>query len=166
MFDPERVLRLLNEAGVAYLVIGGLANNLQGYDRGTGDVDVCYERSGENIRRLVSVLWALDAKPREWPVGVPFVLDERTILNSDTFNLTTSAGDLDIVGTPTGSGGYSDLVRQAERMEIDPGFVVPVVSLGDLIRMKRATARQKDLADLPDLERLLELRTELGSSQE
>jgi hypothetical protein len=46
-------------------------------------------------------------------------------------------------------------------MEIEPGFVIPVVGLGDLIRMKRAAGRQKDLADLPDLERLRELREQL-----
>jgi hypothetical protein len=161
VFDPERVLRLLQEAGVAYLVIGGFASNLHGYDRATGDLDVCYERSRENVRRLVQVLRALKARPRAWPAGVPFILDEQTILNGDSFTFTTSAGDLDILGTPTGSGGYVELARGAERMEIEPGFVIAVVGLDDLIRMKRAAGRQKDLADLPDLERLRELREHL-----
>lgn len=158
MFDPERVLRLLHEAGVAYVVIGGLASNLHGYDRATGDLDLCYERSRENIRRLVQVLQAIDARPREWPADVPFMLDEQTIVNGDSFTFTTSAGDLHILGTPAGSGGYLDLARRAERMEIEPGFTTAVIGLEDLIRTKRATARQKDLADLPDLEKLWELR--------
>lgn len=158
MFDPERVLRLLNEAGVAYLVIGGMASNLHGYDRATGDLDVCYERSRENIHRLVGVLRALGARPREWPEGVPFILDQQTIMNRDSFTFTTSAGDLDILGTPTGSQGYPDLARGAERMEIEPGFVLAVVGLDDLIRIKRAAGRPKDLADVPDLETLRELR--------
>jgi hypothetical protein len=158
VFDPERVLRLLNQTGVAYLVIGGFASNLHGYDRATGDLDVCYERSRENVRRLVEVLRTLDARPRGWPADVPFILDQQTILNGDSFTFATSAGDLDILGTPSGSDGYADLARGAERMEIDRDFVIAVVGLDDLIRLKRAAGRQKDLADLPDLERLHELR--------
>lgn len=158
MFNPEQVLRLLNEARVAYLVIGGLASNLHGYDRATADLDLCYERSRDNVRRLVAVLRSLGAHPRGWPDGVPFVLDEQTILNGDNFTFTTAAGDVDILGTPSGSDGYADLVGGAERMEIDPNLVIAVVGLGDLIRLKRAAGRRKDLADLPDLEKLYELR--------
>jgi hypothetical protein len=72
LFDPERILRLLNEANVAYLVIGGLANNLHGYDRATGDLDICYERSRVNLRRLVGVLHAINASLRSWPSDLSF----------------------------------------------------------------------------------------------
>jgi hypothetical protein len=158
VYDPERILRLLNDAGVAYVIIGGLANNLHGYDRATGDLDICYDRSRTNIRQLVLVLRAVDAAPRSWPPDLPFVLDEQTLRNGDGFTFTTSSGDLDLLGTPAGSEGYGDLVQGAELMEIDPGFVVPVVGLDDLIRLKRAAGRPKDMADLPDLERLRDLR--------
>lgn len=122
---------------------------------------MCYERSRENVRRLVGVLRALNARPRGWPADAPFILDDQTIVNGDSFTFATSAGDLDILGTPAGSDGYADLARGAERMAIDPGFEIAVVGLGDLIRLKRAAGRPKDLADLPDLERLLELREDL-----
>jgi hypothetical protein len=161
LYDPEQILRRLNEEGVSYLIIGGLANNLHGYDRTTGDVDICYERSWENIHRLVVVLHALGASPRSWPHDLPFVLDEQTLLNGDRFAFTTSAGDLDLLGTPTGSDGYGDLVRKAELMQVDPEFVIPVIGLDDLIRLKRAAGRPKDLADLPDLERLRELSADM-----
>jgi len=123
--------------------------------------NLCYERSRESVRRLVRVLHALDARPREWPAGVPFVLDEQTIMNGDSFMFATSAGDLDLLGPPVGSDGYPDLARGAERMAVEPGFVIAVVGLDDLIRIKRAADRPKDRADLPDLERLRELRGEL-----
>ncbi|MEA2642305.1 MAG: hypothetical protein QOF51_3699 [Chloroflexota bacterium] len=75
MYDPEQIPRLLNAQRVAYLIIGGLANNLHGYDRATGDLDICYECSRANLHRLVLVLRALDASPRAWPSDLPFVLD-------------------------------------------------------------------------------------------
>jgi hypothetical protein len=98
--DPERILRLLNEAGVEYVLIGGFAVVIHGYERLTADLDVCYARSRDNVRRLVDVLRALHAWPRDWPEGVPFVLDDQSILNGDSFTLETDAGDLDLIGTP------------------------------------------------------------------
>jgi hypothetical protein len=103
--DPERILRQLNEAGVEYVLIGGFAVVIHGYERLTGDVAVCYARSRENVAQLVGVLRSLHAWPREWPPGVPFILDEQTILNGDTFTFGTDAGELDLVGTPDGSRG-------------------------------------------------------------
>ena len=113
--DPERILRLLNQAGVEYVLIGGFAVVIHGYERLTGDLDICYARSRENVRRLVDVLQGLHAWPREWPEGLPFLLDEQTILNGDSFTFTTDAGDLDLVGTSDGSNGYSDLIPGANR---------------------------------------------------
>lgn len=160
LFDPERVLRLLNDAGVQYLVIGGLANNLHGHDRITTDLDVCYERSWENLARLVGVLRALEAQPRNWPEGVPFILDETTIRNGDSFTFSTTAGDLGILGTPSGSDGYRDLARAAERFEVGPELSISVIGLADLIRLKRAAGRGRDLVDIKALEALLKLREE------
>jgi hypothetical protein len=54
--DPERVLRQLNDAGVEYVLIGGFAVVIHGYERLTGDLDICYTRSRENVARLAAVL--------------------------------------------------------------------------------------------------------------
>jgi hypothetical protein len=90
--DPERVLRALDTAGVQYILIGGFATNIHGYERATVDLDICYERSRANVQRLVGVLHQLAARPRQWPTGVPFVLDAQTILNGDSFTFDTIAG--------------------------------------------------------------------------
>jgi hypothetical protein len=95
--DPERILRQLNRAGVDYVLIGGFAVVIHGYERLTGDLDICYARTRENVTRLVDVLRSLRAWPREWPQGVPFILDAQTILNGDSFTFNTEAGDLDLV---------------------------------------------------------------------
>ena len=96
--DPERILRLLNQAGVEYVLIGGFAVVIHGYERPTGDLDICYARSRENVRRLVDVLHGLHAWPREWPERLPFILDDQTILNGDSFTLIRTLGILTLWG--------------------------------------------------------------------
>jgi hypothetical protein len=160
VFDPERMMRLLDATGVAYILIGGLANNLHGYERVTTDMDICYERSRENVERLAGILRQLDARPREWPADVPFVLDTQTILNGDAFTFSTLAGDLDCIGTPAGSGGFEDLSAGAVAYDLGPGLIVRVVGIDDLIRIKRAAGRRTDLSDVEALEELRTLRAE------
>lgn len=72
----------------------------------------------------------------------------------DHFTLSTDLGDLDLIGTPAGTGGYDDLAAEAIAVELE-GFQVRVASLDDLIRMKRSAGRPKDL---PELNILMALR--------
>jgi hypothetical protein len=141
------------------VLIEGFAVVIHGYERLTADLDICYARSRDNIRRLVEALHVLHARPRAWPEGVPFFLDEQAILNGDSFTLATDAGDLDLIGTPDGSQGYVDLRAGAETYELADALLVQVVGLEDLIRLKRASGRnahraQKDLQDAAVLEEI------------
>jgi hypothetical protein len=71
--------------------------------------------------------------------------------------MVTRFGDLDLVASPAGTGGYSDLVRDADELlvAVDPDLRVMVASLVDVIRSKQAAGREKDLAALPLLRRTL-----------
>jgi hypothetical protein len=75
--------------------------------------------------------------------------------NGDSFTFTTDAGDFDCLGTPAGTAGYGDLIRQATHYDVS-GTRVPVVSLDDLIRMKKAAGRPKDKLGLEILGALRE----------
>lgn len=124
----------------------------------TGDVDVCYARERENLERLAEALRALEARLRgpDLPDDLPFVLEARTLALGDTFTFRTGFGDLDILGTPSGTGGFPDLDAGATEFEIREGLKVRVCSLDDLIRMKRAARRTKDLIQLEELAALKE----------
>ena len=148
LFDPLRVLRTLLAHQVQYVVVGGFAGTLWGSPSITVDLDICYERSARNYDALVAALRELGATLRGAPDGIPFQLDARTIRMGDSFTFNTVAGDFDCLGTPSGTTGYADLRAHAATFELAPDLRVEVCSLDDLIRMKRAAARRKDLIEV------------------
>ncbi len=158
-FDPTLAFRVLNEHEVRYVVIGGLAGEFLGAPLGTNDIDICYQRTTENMQRLAEALRHLDAKLRVARVDndLPFLLDQATLAAGDSFTFRTDAGDLDVLGTPSGTGGFRDLDAGATTCNLGEGLIVRVVGLDDLIRMKEASARPKDQAHLQVLAALKEM---------
>jgi hypothetical protein len=146
-FDPVRILETLSDHSVRYIVIGGIAGRLWGSPTITNDLDICYARDLRNLERLASALGALHARLRGVNEDVPFLLDARTFEMGDHFTFTTDAGNLDCLGTPAGTTGYDDLNRTAEAVEIE-SLTVHVAALEDLIRMKLASRRPKDLIEV------------------
>lgn len=157
-FDPALAFRMLNRHGVRYVVIGGLASELLGAAIGTNDIDVCYDRTADNMDRLAIALRELHATLRVARVDehLPFILDAPTLAAGDSFTLRSDAGDLDIRGTPSGTGGFRDLDAGATSYDLGGDLVVRVVSLDDLIRMKEAANRPKDQTQLHVLSALKE----------
>jgi len=97
--------------------------------------------------RLTDALRELGAHLRGASVTVPFQLDAESLKAGDHFTFTTNAGSLDCLGTPAGTKGFPDLDAAATDEDLD-GLTVRVPSLEDLIRMRRAAGRSKDLMAL------------------
>jgi hypothetical protein len=123
----------------------------------TGDLDVCYSRENENLKKLATALAPFNPSLRGAPKNLPFRLDENTLRSGLNFTLTTDLGDVDILGEVTGLGGYEKLPPFSEEMEVF-GVRCKVLTLEGLIKTKKATGRTKDLMLLPELEALLEIR--------
>jgi hypothetical protein len=143
-FDPIRALSVLLDHQVRFVMIGGFAASLRRSPVMTGDLDVCYDRDPKNLRRLVAALREMNAELRGVDEAVPFILDERSLSLGDSFTFATDFGPLDILATPSGTRGFDDLVQAAEPMEVH-GLFPLVASLDDLMRMKLASGRPKDL---------------------
>lgn len=149
----RELLRRLTDAGVEFVVIGGLAVISHGHVRATLDLDICYARTPENLKRLVAALTPIHPRLRGAPPELPFFWDERTLRNGLNFTLVTDEGDLDALGEVTGIGNYDDIALRAVEIDVH-GARVRVLSLDDLIRSKAAAGRAKDLVDLEALRAL------------
>jgi len=157
LIDIETALRVLSEGQVEFIVVGGVAARAHGSARLTNDLDVVYNRTPENLRRLTAALAAHSPYLRGAPPGLPFRLDEETLRRGLNFTLTTSFGDLDLLGEITGGGGHDAL---AAHSTVVPAFGLEVrcLNLDRLIQTKRAAGRPKDLEAIAELEALLEER--------
>lgn len=155
--DVERLLQVLTDAGVDFVVIGGIAAVLHGSPRATFDLDVCFAAETANLERLGEALGRLDARLRGVPDDVPFVPDGATLRRIEALMLSTTAGDLDVLRSPSGAPRYDVLARRADRVKIG-GREIRVASVEDLMAMKAAAGRPKDQADLAELEAILRLR--------
>jgi hypothetical protein len=157
--DTERLLAVLADHGVRYVLVGGMAAVVHGSPHVTFDVDVVPERSEDNLTRLSEALRAMHA--RVWtqvePKGVPFGHSARTLGESNVWNLVTDHGRLDLTFVPSGTQGYDDLARDAMSLTI-LGVPTVVASLADVIRSKEAAGREKDRLTLPVLRRILDER--------
>ncbi len=150
----------LQGAGVEFLVIGGWAAIIHGSARVTLDVDVVYRRNRENLERIVATLTPLEPYLRGAPAGLPFRLDFATLRMGLNFTLTTTLGDIDLLGEVAGGGTYEDLLPHTE-LRTALGIACRVVTLERLIQLKRAAGRPKDLETIAELQALLEERRKL-----
>ncbi len=153
--DAGALLRRLHEAGIEYVVIGGLAVIAHGVQRFTNDLDICPAPHRGNLERLAAMLVRADA--RQLGLGDfderEFSFDPRRP-EGGNFRLVTTEGVLDIMQWIPGiSDEQAYRTLAAEAVE-GTAFGIPlkVCSLEHLRQMKRAADRPRDRADLADLD--------------
>jgi hypothetical protein len=122
-----------------------------GSARLTRDVDVVYRRSPDNLGRLVLSLAPYHPYLRGAPPGLPFRWDQATLQRGLNFTLTTDLGSLDLLGEITGGGRYEDLLPGTLRIQIY-GVECHCLNLEQLIHVKRAAGRPRDLEAIAELE--------------
>jgi hypothetical protein len=157
MTNFEAALNALTAAQVNFVVVGAYAAVAQGFAQLTRDLDICYERTPENMKRLAAALTPYHPRLRGAPEGLPFVLDDRGLAQGMNFTLQTDLGDIDLLGHMSGLGEFQEVARDSVPVSLH-GASFRVASLDAIIRSKRAAGRPKDLNALPELEALKQLR--------
>src|SRR5215472_15653983 len=133
MTNFREAVAALTRAGVNFIVVGAYAGILQGSAQVTQDIDICYERTPENLKRLAAALIPYHPRLREAPTELPFTLDERTLAQGMNFTFQTDFGDIDLLGELSGVGQFRELDVDAVSLELY-GMQVRVASLDALIR--------------------------------
>lgn len=160
VFDPERILRALARRQVRYVLIGASAARLQGFPRVTADADITPARDADNLGRLAAALRDLKARvyTQSLPEGLPFSCEAQTLARGSIWNLITDAGRVDVIFSPSGTGGYEDLAASAVTYEVF-GLRVRAASLQDILRSKLASNRPQDQQDAIILTEMLKQRS-------
>jgi hypothetical protein len=151
-FSPQEIFAALHRHGVDYVAIGGIAANAHGSRRLTLDVDIIPAPEESNYQCLAAALDELGA-----PASV-VDSDFRDLDPRDSFDLAraailklpTAVGDLDVLNGALGAPPYRDLRERSIEVEVR-GTPVRIASLDDMIAMKRAAGRPRDLRDIADL---------------
>lgn len=150
-FDLRALLEALDEHGVRFVVIGGVAVAAHGFVRGTEDLDVVPDPDPANLERLTRALADLDSR---LPTvgGRPFdpAGDAPVIRRGGNVTTATRFGGLDVVQRAQGVPSYARLAGDAVESEL-LGVPVRVCSLARLRAMKEAQGRTQDRLDLENL---------------
>jgi hypothetical protein len=163
----EAIVRALNEAGVRYLIVGGMAVVAHGYLRFTADLDLILDLREDNLRRAVAALASQGYRPRA-PVPLEdftdaqkraqWVTEKRlTVFSLDSPSHPRTEVDL-FVEAPL---DFDQAYAEAVPMELASGLSATFVSYDGLLHLKNRAGRPQDLEDVARLKALRE-----GTSRE
>lgn len=155
MIEFRSLLQTLDRNGVAFVIVDGVAATLHGSARVTFDLDIVYERTRENLERLVAALGPLEPYLRGAPPGLPFRFDADTLKRGLNFTLTTSDGSIDLLGEVSGIGSYDAACRRSAQAQMF-GSTYRFLDLEALIVSKKAAGRPKDFEAIAELEAIRE----------
>ncbi|MBN2019920.1 MAG: nucleotidyltransferase [Sedimentisphaerales bacterium] len=141
--DVEKLLKLLKENKVRFVIIGATAFPVYGYSRTTLDIDIFIEPKSQNAERTRKALAKFGYDVADVSVEdllTKKVLIRQYLVETDIHPFVTGA-DFESVWSHKVKGKFGDTF-------------VWFASLDDLIKMKKAAGRAKDLEDLKYLLKL------------
>ena len=154
----EEVFRVFNRAKVDYAVCGGLAVVLYGYTRLTADLDLVVGLEKENLMKLYDTLIRLNYRIRIPIKRDDFIqkdklskfAEEKNMKVVSFHNLKDPFQTVDIgVNLPD----ISSLLKKKKYVKAG-NLAIPIISIDDLIKMKKDLARYRDLTDVENLEKI------------
>jgi hypothetical protein len=153
------LLQSLADAGVEYVLVGGLAVQLHGFMRATIDIDLVLAMNDANLQRFIGVANACGLQPN-MPVPIDVLRNasqietwhrEKGMLAFSLREPQAGGKVIDILVRP--EVPFDRLVRNAIRGELF-GRKVMIAAIDDLLEMKRLANRPKDRLDIEALEKI------------
>ena len=157
----ETVFNALNQANIHYLVAGGIAVNIHGYQRMTADLDLVIQLNSSNIINAMNCLNELGYQPLVPVTATDFADPEKRknwietkhmqvlSLQSQQYPETT----IDIFVTEPFN--FDDAYKSATIADLAPNINFRLVNIPTLIKMKQEAGRAKDLDDIEHLQMIL-----------
>lgn len=154
----EEIINLwksLYQNDVQYILIGGFATNLHGFNRITADIDIWIKDNPENRKRLRKTLTDLEIGNFESIETMDFIPGWSSILLSSGF-------ELDIMTYLKGFD-QSSFDECYENTDTAILYDIPIkfLNINQLIKAKKASARERDLIDIIELEKIKNLKPNL-----
>jgi hypothetical protein len=154
IFDEELInfWKHLNQCHVSYIMVGGVATNLNGYQRTTDDIDIWIDDTKENRENLRTAF-------RKSGMGDYHMLKTMQIVPGWTDFRLNNGLRVDLLIGMKGLDGYTfaECLNMASIAEIE-GFKVPFLHINHLIADKKAVNRPKDQLDVIYLEKIKKLQ--------
>jgi len=158
MIIYEDILREFKKKRVKYVIVGGIAANLLGFVRSTADLDILVEMTDTNLEKIIKILMKKKYRVKI-PVDPMDIVDDKIrkdwIKNKNmkalNFYKKDSLEEIDIVfGSPV---SFQEAKKTAKHVRIDD-LTIPVISIDNLIKMKKASGRDIDKIDIQELKRI------------
>lgn len=147
IFNPDfqDFIAALNDCEVEYILVGGYAVILHGYNRTTGDMDIWVNPTAENYTRLSAAF-------SQFGMSVFDMNREKFLFVTmyDVFTFGRPPVSIDIL-TKVSGVAFDEAFVRAEWFEITELLSVRALRLSDLLEAKKIAGRSKDLDDLEHL---------------
>ena len=139
----EKLLQLLSDNHVKYVIIGATAFPIHGYVRATMDIDIFIEATEINAQKILKSLEEFGYDISE--ISIDDLLHKKLLIRQYVI-------ETDI--HPFVAGVTFEEVWDKRIIEKYKNVAAPFADLESLIKMKKAAHRPKDIADLKQLEKL------------
>jgi len=159
----EEILREFKTQKVKYVIVGGIAFNLLGGYRNTLDMDILVEMADKNLFKVVNILKKAGYHVKQ-PVDPIMIADKKTRedwiknKNMKAFNFykgERTYEEVDIViDSPV---DFKEAIKDAIEVRVE-GLSLTVISPREFIKMKKSSARDKDLKDIEDIKSIRNLK--------
>ena len=145
--DFQDFLHAFNKCDVHYLLVGGYSVILHGYPRTTGDMDLWVEKSQDNYKKIVKAFTLF---------GMPiFDMTEDNFLNNkalDVFSFGRPPVSIDVL-TQVKNLIFNESYLKCIHYQVDETLSIKLIHYEDLITVKKAVGRPRDINDIENLEK-------------